>query len=126
MSWEYTLAKAMKDKPAKASTEGAMIGITISVEPVKVQIQDGQFILDPDNCYVCSHLMERKSDFIAKEIMHKMSDDGTQNGGVFDWVNVYLEGKMELKEMWKPGDKVLVVPDATGQKFFIVDKIMEG
>ena len=57
MSWEYALAKAMKDKPAKASTEGAMIGITVSVNPVKVQIQDGQFLLEPDNCYVCSHLM---------------------------------------------------------------------
>ena len=36
------------------------------------------------------------------------------------------EGKIVLDELWKAGDKVLVIPDENEQHFFIVDIEKEG
>ena len=36
------------------------------------------------------------------------------------------EGKIVLNELWKAGDKVLVIPDENEQHFFIVDIVKEG
>jgi len=123
--WAYELAKEIKkNKPPKVT--GPCIGDTISVSPFLVKILNGSIILDSENAYVCRQLLERKSKFKAKG---NLEQSGTLNAscsvsshssysadGQFT-----QEGDIELDIVWKPGDKVLVVPAGDGQSFFIVD-----
>ena len=116
MSWEYDFASKLKEMNNKPTppTKGAMIGVTVSVNPFQVQIQNGKFLLDKSNAYVCKQLRERKS----KVKLNATS--GTMNGSSWSEFSI-SNGNIELDTVWKAGDKVLVVPDALGQKFFIVD-----
>lgn len=119
MTWDYELAGMINRKPVKVSTEGAMIGVTVAVNPFKVQINNGQFLLDKSNAYVCSQLKERTSKFSFS------SNDGEINGSYYSSLSAE-DADIELDTVWNVGDKVLIVPSADGQRFFIVDKIWEG
>ena len=121
-SWEYELAKEIKMVRSKPVT-GPCIGIVKSTSPFQIQIQNGSFILDRKNTYVCNHLLMRNSTFKA-DSSHEQS--GILNGeGYSARGRATLDGKIELGEVWKAGDKVLVLPTGDGQKFFIIDIVRE-
>lgn len=65
--WEVTLANLFKDRD-NPKPLGAILGKIVSLEPLKISIQDGKFFIDRSNCYVCNKLLERKSDFVSLQI----------------------------------------------------------
>ncbi|MBQ5682775.1 MAG: DUF2577 family protein [Peptococcaceae bacterium] len=72
---------------------------------------------------MCNHLLMRNSTFKA-DSSHEQS--GILNGeGYSARGSATLDGKIELGEVWKAGDKVLVLPTGDGQKFFIIDIVRE-
>lgn len=117
--WAYEMAAAMKAAGKQSLILGPCIGDTISITPFKVAIQNGQYLLDQDNAYVCRQLLGRNSRY---ETIGQHSQSGTLNGESYTAVGTIEEnGDIQLKQVWKIGDKVLVVPSGDGQKFFIVD-----
>ena len=126
--WEVTLANLFKDRD-NPKPLGAILGKIVSLEPLKISIQDGKFFIDRSNCYVCNQLLERKSDF---DFTADQSQSGQikvsceHGGGSYDASgDINATGKIHLHEVWKMGDMVMVQPDESGQHFFIVD-IVKG
>lgn len=125
--WAYRLAKEIKKDRSKPVT-GVCIGDVISTSPFLVTIQNGAFILDASNSYVCNQILERNTTYKAKG---KMQQEGQLNAscpisshdGYSATCDYNLQGDIELDAVWKPGDKVLVIPTEDGQTFFIVDII---
>lgn len=130
--WAYQMAQQikMRDNPKPI---GACLGVVISTEPVKISIQDGQFILEGKQVYVCNQILERKSKYTAKtkhEQTGKISTgcpiSGHSGSGYDASGTMTMDGEeIHAKEVWQTGDKVMVVPDAAGEHFFIVD-IVKG
>ena len=125
-NWEYELAKEFKtrDNPKRL---GAILGKVISTSPVKIAIQDGKFFIGPYNVYVCNQILERSTTFNN----YSADMSGTINvkcrggsGGSYTG-DIKADGSVHLNEVWKAGDFVMVVPDESGQHFFIVD-IVKG
>lgn len=131
-NWEYKFAGEFK-KRNNEKVLSPCIGTVISTSPFKVSIQNGMYLLDKDNAYVCRHILERKSKMT-------FSAQNSQNGS--GSINISCEGAgsfsfsssgtmnvneqdIHLFEVWKTGDSVLVVPDGKNEKFFIVD-VLEG
>lgn len=102
MSWDTVLAKEFKKRDNPKSI-GACIGTVTSVEPFAGFILDGQILLDSSNTYLCNQLLERESEY-------KLD-------------NIEQDVKIQLKEVMKVGDMVLVLPAADEQKFFVIDII---
>ena len=126
--WAYALAGELK-KRNNPNILNPCIGVVISTSPFLVSIQDGMYLLDEKNAYICRHILERKSKM-------SFSVQNSQSGNI----NISCEGRgaysstgtisvnnqdIELYEVWKSGDKVLVIPDGRNEKFFIVD-VLEG
>lgn len=127
-NWEITLAELFKSRD-NPKPLGAILGKIVSLEPLKISIQDGKFFLDSSNCYICNQLLERLSDF---DLTAEQSQSGNisvsceHGGGSYDASGDISEtGRVHLYEVWKTGDLVMVVPDNSGQHFFIVD-IVKG
>ena len=122
-SWEYELAQEFKSRD-NPKPLGACIGKVESLNPVCISIQSGQFMLRPDQIYICNQILERETtfkDYIANETQSgKLNHDGhsckySASG------DIEANGRVHLDEVWKVGDYVMVVPDERGQFFFIVD-----
>lgn len=122
--WEYKLANEFK-KRNNPTLLNPCVGTVVKISPFLVSIQDGKYLLDKDNSYICRHILERKSKMT-------FSSQNSQNG------NIYISGEgsgsytatgsinvsqqdIELFEVWKAGDHVLVLPDGKNEKFFIID-----
>lgn len=126
--WHVEFAQMFKDRD-NPKPLGAILGQIITVKPLKIAIQDGKFFLDQSNCYICNQLLERQSDF---DLTADQSQSGNikvsceHGGGSYDASgDINMTGKVHLYEVWQDGDLVMVVPDASGQHFFIVD-IVKG
>ena len=119
-SWEVNFAKELKKRDNRPKM-GAMLGKVISVEPVKISIQDGRFFVTKENGYICNQLLERMSSY-------QLSENGSiyvsckHGGGSY---SLNGAGNVHLDAVWKVGDYVMVVPDESEQHFFIVD-IVKG
>jgi len=126
-SWEYDLAKQFKtrDNPKPL---GAIIGKVESLEPVVISIQSGQFMLQANQIYICNQILERETTFTDYVANHsqsgKMKYHGHSGGYSADG-DITAKGRVHLNEVWKVGDFVMVVPDQSGQHYFIVD-ILRG
>lgn len=131
-NWEYKMAGEFKKRDNK-NLLSPCIGTVISTTPFKVSIQNGLYLLDKDNAYVCRHILERKS-----KMSFKANNTQSSSGNI----NISCEGAggfsltsngsmtvekqdVHLFEMWETGDSVLVIPDGKNEKFFIVD-VLEG
>lgn len=119
-SWDVDLAKEIKKRDNRHKM-GAMLGKVISVEPVKISIQDGRFFITKENGYICNQLLERLSEYTVTE--NGSIDVSCKHGGGSYSLNG--SGNVHLKAVWKQGDYVMVVPDESEQHFFIVD-IVKG
>ena len=95
-----------------------------------ISIQSGKFMLQADQIYICNQILERKSDFVDFDADDEQSGEITISGvctkkNYTAEGNIKCKGKVHLLEVWKVGDYVMVVPDESGQHFFIVD-ILRG
>ena len=128
-SWEYKLAGEFKARN-NPKPLGACIGKVESLEPVIISIQSGKFMLRANQIYICNQILERKSKFHDFKASHKQEGRiGITHESPKDdyWATGDIEctGSVHLEEVWKVGDYVMVVPDESGQHFFIVD-ILRG
>lgn len=130
--WEYKMAGEFKKRDNK-NLLSPCIGIVIRTSPFLVSIQNGLYLLDKDNAYVCRHILERKSK-MSFSAQNSQSGSGNINiscegagGFSFNSTGTMTVSKqdVELFEVWKAGDSVLVIPDGKNEKFFIVD-VLEG
>ena len=125
--WAYQMAQQLKSRN-NPKPIGPCIGVVVSTSPVKISLQDGQFMLEGEQVYVCNQILERKSKFTAKA-KHKQSGSISTSCPVSSHSDSSYtsEGDLTLdgtaKEVWQAGDKVLVIPDASEQHFFVVDII---
>jgi hypothetical protein len=102
MSYATDLAKEFKNRTNVKRT-GNLKGKILSLEPLKIGILNNTVFLQKGNCSICSSLKEN------------YSRNATINGGT--------TSSIIFKDILKVGDNVLVISDALGQYFFIVDKI---
>lgn len=124
-SWEYELANEFKSRD-NPKPLGACIGKVESLTPVVISIQSGQYLLQADQIYICNQILERETtynDHVANfseagRLTHDRHRCGYSANGDFE-----SSGRVHLNEVWKVGDFVMVVPDESGQFFFIVDII---
>ena len=128
--WAYQMAQQLKSRN-NPKPIGPCIGVVVSTSPVKISLQDGQFMLEGEQVYVCNQILERKSKFTAKA-KHKQSGSISTSCPVSSHSDssytserdLTLDGtEIHAKEVWHAGDKVLVIPDASEQHFFVVDII---
>lgn len=124
-SWEYDLAKQFKSRD-NPKPLGAIIGKVESLKPVVISIQSGQFMLQEDQIYICNQILERETtfkDYIANHSQSGKMKYHSHNGSYSANGDIVANGRVHLDEVWKVGDFVMVVPDESGQHFFIVDII---
>lgn len=111
MSYDVELAKRYKDRDNPIPLE-PLLGDVISIDPLKIAIMQNQAILTGDLCYLCSNLVSNAK--YAAFVLNNVGDYGS----------VSTNGTIEYMNILKTGDKVMCVPTANGQKYFIVDKVV--
>lgn len=102
-SWEYELADKLKQR--KQNHVECYEADIHSANPFKATIMNGAFHLDGKNTRMV------RSEF-------KMQSTGTITMSKAE--NYLAEGRVRLEEWLKPGDKALVIADASGQRFFLI------
>lgn len=107
MSYDVELAKKFRDRDNQDVDE-AVVGTVISVNPMSISIYNGQIILNSNQCYVCESLNTIKGNIILDSV----ADHGA------------VTTTFTLNRTLNTGDKVMCVPTAKGQKYFIVDKVV--
>ena len=128
-NWEYEMAKQFKERD-NPKPIGACIGKVESLSPVIISIQSGKFMLQAWQIYICNQILERETtfqDYVANQSQSgKISVSCNPGGGNYNADgDIECNGRVHLNEVWKVGDYVMVVPDESGQHFFIVD-ILRG
>lgn len=121
-SWEYELAAQFTSRDNPKTKMGAMLGKVVSTNPAVVTIQDGKYTIKGEQLYVAYHLLERKSAYI------NMSQSGDISINCHPCQGSYTStctGNIQLEEVWKPGDLVLVIPSESEQQFFVVDIVRQ-
>lgn len=122
MGWDYNLADMFKQRDNPKTKMGAMLGKVVSTSPPVVTIQDGKYTIKGEQLYVAYHLLERKSAYT------NMSQSGNISINCHPCKGSYTascNGNIQLEEVWKAGDLVLVIPSETEQQFFVVDVVRQ-
>lgn len=117
-SWDYELAAQFKSRDNPKTKMGPMIGKVISTSPPVITIQDGKYTIKGDQLYVAYHLLERKSAYT------NMTQSGNISISCHPCQGSYTAsctGDIQLEEVWKPNDLVIVLPDEREQHFFVLD-----
>ena len=114
-NWEYKLAELFKDRD-NPKPLGACIGKVESLAPVIISIQDGKFMLQAEQIYICNQILERETtfrDYVANQSQSgNISVSCTHGGGSYSANgDIEASGRVHLNEVWKVGDYVMVVPD---------------
>lgn len=116
--WEYDLAQQFKMRDNPKTKMGPMIGKVVSTSPPVITIQDGKYTIKGDQLYVAYHLLERKSAYT------NMTQSGNISISCHPCQGSYTAsctGDIQLEEVWKPNDLVIVLPDEREQHFFVLD-----
>lgn len=119
-SWEYDLAEQFKSRDNPKTKMGAMLGTVVSTSPPVVTIQNGRYTIKGDQLYVAYHLLERQSTYTNMHQKGSISVSCPHGGGTYTSTST---GDIQLEEVWKVGDLVLVIPSETEQQFFVVDVV---
>jgi hypothetical protein len=119
-SWEYDLAEQFKSRDNPKTKMGAMLGTVVSTSPPVVTIQNGRYTIKGEQLYVAYHLLERKSTYSTMNQKGSISVSCPHGGGSYTSTST---GDIQLEEVWKAGDLVLVIPSETEQQFFVVDVV---
>lgn len=120
--WEYDLAQQFKMRDNPKTKMGPMIGKVISTSPPVITIQDGKYTIKGDQLYVAYHLLERKSAYT------NMTQSGNISISCHPCQGSYTAsctGDIQLEEVWKPNDLVIVLPDESEQHFFVLDIVRQ-
>ena len=131
-TWAQDIANQFKkrDNPKPISN---CIGVILQIgDDWKISIQDGAYIIDKRNGYICRHILQRSSDFtIDQESQNGNLTPGTCSGGFSHGGSSYstsnsANGHVTLHPIddWQPGNRVMVAPTTDNQRFFIVDIIV--
>lgn len=127
--WNVDLAKLFKERDNK-NPFGAILGDVIGVEPLKIAILGNKAILTEEQCYLCSSLVNNylnKADLRVKDYSVNVTATDS-NGDTLNSISVNDKNdyniEVKFKEVLKVGDKVLCLPTADGQTFFIIDKVV--
>lgn len=121
-SWDYELAAQFKSRDNPKTKMGPMIGKVVSTYPPVITIQDGKYTIKGDQLYVAYHLLERKSAYT------NMTQSGNISISCHPCQGSYTAsctGDIQLEEVWKTGDLVLVIPTESEQQFIVVDVIRQ-
>lgn len=121
-SWDYELAAQFKSRDNPKTKMGPMIGKVVSTSPPVITIQDGKYTIKGDQLYVAYHLLERKSAYTNMTQSGNISINCHPCQGSY---TASCTGDIQLEEVWKAGDLVLVIPSESEQQFFIVDVIRQ-
>lgn len=117
-NWDYELANQFKMRDNPTTKMGPMLGKVISTNPAVVTIQNGKYTLKGEQLYIAYHLLERKSAYT------NMTQSGNISISCHPCQGSYTAsctGDIQLEEVWKAGDLVLVIPSESEQQFFVVD-----
>lgn len=98
--WDVKIAKLFKERENQ-SRIGPIIGQVVSVDPIKVSIFDGSATLTGNNLYLTASLLKHSKTCVI-------------NG---EKILIEFENELSI------GDKVLVAPTESEQKFFLIDKL---
>lgn len=121
-SWDYELAGQFKSRDNPKTKMGPMLGKVVSTSPAVVTIQDGKYTISGDQLYVAYHLLERKSAYT------NMTQSGNISISCHPCQGSYTAsctGDIQLEEVWKPNDLVIVLPDESEQHFFVLDIVRQ-
>lgn len=120
--WEYDLAEQFKSRDNPKTKMGPMLGKVVSTNPPVVTIQDGKYTIQGEQLYIAYHLLERKSAYT------NMSQSGNISINCHPCQGSYTascSGDIQLEEVWKVGDLVLVIPTESEQQFIVVDVVRQ-
>ncbi len=107
MSYAVEFAKELKNRD-NPDVDEAVIGDIIEINPVTVSLFNGQAIFTEGvNCYVCE---------ILRGIKGTITIDDIPGIGA-------VTSTCTISRTLKKGDKVLCIPTANGNKYFIKDKV---
>lgn len=106
------LTKEFKNRDNPIPLE-PLLGDVISIDPLKIAIMNNQAILTDSLCYLCSNLLGNYARH-ASIFLQSIGNLG----------EVTTDGTITYSNILKAGDKVMCVPTANGQKYFIVDKVV--
>lgn len=127
--WNIELAKELKKRDNKEPFE-PVIGDVISIEPLRIAIYGNTTILEPKDCYMCSAMVEkflRKADMRIKSYsvgINTTDSAGHSNSSMTVNDKSDYDVEITFKEIIKVGDKLLCLPTANGQMFYIIDKVV--
>ncbi|MGK0467156.1 DUF2577 family protein [Clostridium sp.] len=128
MGYDVEMAMELKNRTNVKRT-GNLKGEVLSLDPFKVGILNNTVFLQKGNCSICSSLKENYTKNATLEIdSYTVGATATDSrGDSISSINVPLKSDynavITYKDVLKKGDDVLVISDALGQYFFIVDKI---
>ncbi|GCD10597.1 DUF2577 family protein [Clostridium tagluense] len=109
---------------------GNILGTTLSITPLKIGILLNEVILDSSNCFLCSNLIENYKRNAVMEIKDYSVECSATDGRGDTISNIHISTKtnydtvITFKDILKIGDIVLLIPDYTGQTFFVLDKVV--
>lgn len=116
--WQVQMASEFQ-KRNNPKPISACIGIILATGAEwKVSIQNGKFMIDSHNGYICQHILGRSSKLTQTGSISTACPISAHGGSSYS-----EDGHVDLKEIdeWKAGNKVLVLPTDDNQMFFIVD-----
>lgn len=120
--WDVGLAKMFKERDNR-SLIGPCTGKVVSVKPLKIEILNGDVILQEEQLYISRSLLDRDYDC-------DVSGNGSGMGSVVSYPGTLVSfnltrdshsGKTKLYFELKVDDEVLLIPAVNEQVFFIVD-----
>ena len=118
--WDYELGSLFRERDNPKTKMGAILGKVVSTSPPVVTIQNGRYTIKGEQLYAAYHLLERKSNYSSMHQSGSISVSCPHGGGSYTSTST---GDIQLDEVWKAGDLVLVIPSETEQQFFVVDVV---
>nr|DAM36768.1 MAG TPA: Protein of unknown function (DUF2577) [Caudoviricetes sp.] len=120
--WDYELGSLFRERDNPKTKMGAMLGKVVSTSPPVVTIQNGKYTIKGEQLYVAYHLLERKSAYSSMNQSGSITVSCPHGGGSYTSTS---SGDIQLEEVWKAGDLVLVIPSESEQQFFVVDVVRQ-
>lgn len=121
-SWDYELAGMFRIRDNPNNKIGNCLGKVLSVNPMKISIQNGKYIIKGEQLYVAYHLLERKSAYSQMSQSGNISINCHPCNGSY---TANCTGTITLDEVIKVGDLVLLVPTQSEQQWVAVDVVRQ-
>lgn len=127
-SWCYDLASLFRERDNPTSPIGVCLGKVMSIAPPIISIQDGQFMIQGEQLYVCNQLLERETTYKNHTGQYQESGNASISchpcsGSFSSSGTIQSNGSIHLDEVWRVGDLVLMVPMQSNQHWVVVDVI---